>query len=177
MVQREKVLINLGNILIYIRNNILVFNYKEVKIMPLVPYDRFRPLDNMRKEFDRFFSYFPSTFDTEQSLGGIRVDVHETENEVVATCDIPGLEKKEDVNIDIDNNVLTISGSINRTNEIKEESMYRKERYVGRFHRSISLPSPVSDEGIKATYKNGILKVKMPKLAKENKKKIDVEFH
>jgi HSP20 family protein len=52
-----------------------------------------------------------------------------------------------------------------------------KERYVGRFHSSVSLPSPVSDEGVKATYKNGILEVKMPKLATDNKKKIDVEFH
>jgi HSP20 family protein len=145
--------------------------------MPLVPYDRFRQLDNMRREFDRFFSDFPSIFGTEHNLGGIRVDVHETENEVVATCDIPGLEKKEDVDIDIENNMLSISGSINRTNETKEENMYRKERFAGRFHRSVSLPSPVSHEGVKASYKNGVLEVRMPKLMKDDKKKIDVEFH
>ncbi|MCF6095357.1 Hsp20/alpha crystallin family protein [Microaerobacter geothermalis] len=145
--------------------------------MALVPYDPFSQFANMRKEFDRFFSNFPSVFGTEQNLGGIRVDIYETESEVVATCDIPGLEKKEDVNIDIENNTLSISGSINRTNETKEENMYRKERYVGRFHRSISLPSPVSPEGVKASYKNGVLEVKMPKLMKDNRKRIDVEFH
>lgn len=145
--------------------------------MALVPYEPFRQLSNMRREFDRLFSDFPFAFENEHNLGGIRVDVHETENEVIATCDVPGLEKKEDVNIDIENNMLRISGSINRTNEIKEENMHRKERYVGSFHRSISLPSPVSDEGVNATYKNGVLQVRMPKLTQNNKRKIDVQFH
>lgn len=145
--------------------------------MALVPYDPFRQLSNMRKEFDRVFSDFPIAFDHEQGLGNIRMDVHETENEVVATCDIPGLEKKEDVNIDIENNRLSISGSINRSNEIKEENMYRKERYTGRFQRMITLPSTVSHDGVKATYRNGVLEVRMPKLEKDTKKKIDVDFH
>lgn len=144
--------------------------------MSLVPYDPFRQLSNMRREFDRFFSELPISFDNEHGIGGIRVDVHETENEVVATCDLPGLEKKEDVDIDIQNNRLSISGSIKRTNEIKEENMLKKERYTGRFQRMITLPSPVSHDGVKATYKNGILEITMPKVAKDVKKKIDVSF-
>jgi HSP20 family protein len=56
-----------------------------------------------------------------QDLGFPRLDVYETENEVVASCEVPGLDKREDVNIDIDNNVLTVSGTINRTHEAKEE--------------------------------------------------------
>ncbi|MCM3603166.1 Hsp20/alpha crystallin family protein [Robertmurraya korlensis] len=144
--------------------------------MSLVPYDPFRQLSNMRREFDRFFSELPISFDNEHGIGGIRVDVHETENEVVATCDLPGLEKKEDVDIDIQNNRLSISGSIKRTNEIKEENMLKKERYTGRFQRLITLPSPVSHDGVKATYKNGILEITMPKVAKDVKKKIDVSF-
>jgi len=144
--------------------------------MSLVPYDPFRQLSNMRREFDRFFSELPISFDNEHGIGGIRVDVHETENEIVATCDLPGLEKKEDVDIDIQNNRLSISGSIKRTNEIKEENMLKKERYTGRFQRMITLPSPVSHDGVKATYKNGILEITMPKVAKDVKKKIDVSF-
>ncbi|AST90096.1 heat-shock protein Hsp20 [Sutcliffiella cohnii] len=144
--------------------------------MSLVPYDPFRQLSNIRREFDRFFSELPISFDNEHGIGGIRVDVHETENEVVATCDLPGLEKKEDVDIDIQNNRLSISGSIKRTNEIKEENMLKKERYTGRFQRMITLPSPVSHDGVKATYKNGILEITMPKVAKDVKKKIDVSF-
>ncbi|MCM3571396.1 Hsp20/alpha crystallin family protein [Neobacillus mesonae] len=145
--------------------------------MTLVPNEPFRQLANLRKDFDRVFSDFPFSFENERNMGGIRVDVHETDNEVVATCDIPGLEKKEDMNIDIENNMLMINGTIHRTNEAKEENMHRKERYVGSFHRSVPLPCPVSDEGVKATYKNGVLEVRMPKLTQSSKRKIDVDFH
>lgn len=146
--------------------------------MALTPYDPFRQLVNIRRDFDRIFSDLPFDFSGDKEhFGSIKVDVHESENEVVATCDIPGLEKKEDVNIDIENNVLSISGSINKTNETKEKNMYRKERYTGSFHRAITLPSLVSTEGVSATYKNVVLEVKMLKTTPNNKKKIDVEFH
>ncbi|WP_173915367.1 Hsp20/alpha crystallin family protein [Halobacillus sp. Marseille-Q1614] len=131
----------------------------------------------MRREFERIFSDFPMNFDNERNFGGIRVDVHETENEVIAACDIPGLEKKENVNIDLENNTLSISGSVNKTNETKEENMYRKECYTGSFHRAVSLPCPVSHEGVKATYKNGVLEVRMPKLTRDTKNRINVDFH
>jgi HSP20 family protein len=141
--------------------------------MALVPHEPFRHLSNIRKEFDRLLSDLPSAFES----SGIRVDVHETENEVVAICDIPGVEKKEDIDIDIiDNTVLSISGSINRANEVKEENMHRRERYFGRFQRSITLPNPVEHEGIKASYRNGVLEVKMPKIVKD-KKRIDIDFN
>ncbi|MBD0380126.1 Hsp20/alpha crystallin family protein [Paenibacillus sedimenti] len=146
--------------------------------MPLVPYEPFRHLENMRREFDRFFTTdlpaFRSSFG--HSFGNLSVDVHETDNEVVATCDIPGLKKKEDVNIDIENNVLSISGSINRANEVKEQNMYRQERFVGHFQRSIGLPATVASEGVKATYKNGVLEIRMPKTKPDVKKRIDVDF-
>ncbi|RHW36577.1 Hsp20/alpha crystallin family protein [Lysinibacillus yapensis] len=146
--------------------------------MALVPNDPFRQLSNMRRDFENFFSNLPAAFENEyRNLGGVRVDVHETENEVVATCDIPGLEKKEDINITIENNMLRVSGTINRTNEAKEENMHRKERFVGSFNRSVSLPTSVSEEGVKASYKNGVLEVRMPKLTVgNNTKKIDVDF-
>ncbi|MDH4617746.1 Hsp20/alpha crystallin family protein [Brevibacillus sp. AY1] len=147
--------------------------------MSLIPYKPFRHLENMRKELDHFFNDDFMTFRTSigQGLGTLNIDIHETENEVVATCDIPGLEKKEDVNIDVDHNMLTISGSINRVNEVKEEQMHRQERFVGRFQRSVALPSRVNTEGIKATYKNGVLEIRMPKIQADNKKKIDIQFH
>ena len=146
--------------------------------MASTPYDPFRQLVNMRRDFDRIFSELPFDFGGDKNhFGNIKVDVYETENEVVATCDIPGLEKSEDVNIDIENNVLTISGSMNKTNETKEKNMYSKERYTGSFQRVITLPSPVTIEGVSATYKNGVLEVKMPKTTPNKKKKIDVDFH
>ncbi|WP_418790297.1 Hsp20/alpha crystallin family protein [Phosphitispora sp. TUW77] len=146
--------------------------------MSLIPYHPFRQLENMRRELDRFFSDdLPSLKGLRQNFGAPCVDVYETENEVVATCDIPGLEKKQDVQIHIDNNVLSISGTVNRVNEIKDEHMHRQERFTGRFQRSIALPASVSSEDVKANYKNGVLEIHMLKLHQDNRRMIDIEFH
>ncbi|WP_019536640.1 Hsp20/alpha crystallin family protein [Paenibacillus ginsengihumi] len=147
--------------------------------MALVPYEPFRHLENMRRELDRFFSHDFSGLKggLAHVFGHLNVDVYETGHEVVATCDIPGLEKKEDVSIDVDRNVLTISGTVNRVNEVKEEHMHRQERFAGRFHRSVTLPHDVSPEGIKATYRNGVLEIRMPKQQGDTRKRIDVQFH
>ncbi len=147
--------------------------------MPLVPYEPLRHLDNMRRDLERFFtSGFPSAhaFGLGQGFDFPRIDVHETGNEIVAACDIPGLEKKEDVDIDIENNILTISGTVSKDKEINEDRMHRQERFVGRFQRSVTLPARVESEGIRAAYRNGVLEIRMPKLTADIKKKIDVEF-
>ena len=145
--------------------------------MDLQPYDSFRQIsDMMRREVERVFSEFPFGFGNMQGFGGFRLDVYETANEVVATCDIPGLEKKDDLVIDIDYNRLSISGSVNNMSDLEEGNTYKKERYVGRFQRVVSLPSPVSNEGVKATYKKGVLEVRMPKLVVDSKKQIDIDF-
>ncbi|RUS47472.1 Hsp20/alpha crystallin family protein [Cohnella sp. AR92] len=147
--------------------------------MALVPYEPFRRLDSFRREWDRFFSDEQSLtkHGTLLGLGHMTIDVHETDAEVVATCDIPGLEKKEDVDIEVENNLLTISGMVNRKQEVKEDRMHRQERFYGRFHRSISLPSNVTSEGIQASYRNGVLEVRMPKQKGDSRKRIDVQFH
>ncbi|MBP3039410.1 Hsp20/alpha crystallin family protein [Bacillaceae bacterium Marseille-Q3522] len=144
--------------------------------MSLIPYDPFRQLDNVKRDFDRFFSDFPF-FKEGREFGGVRVDVQETDREVIVSCDIPGLEKKEDVNIEVENNRLTVSGTIQRAQEVKDEELYRKERFTGRFHRTVPLPSAVSAEGVRASYKNGVLVVTMPKMEQKSRRKIDVEFH
>jgi HSP20 family protein len=139
-------------------------------IMTLIPYEPFRQLDNLRRELDRFFTIGSPTgwtaFDN-QNFGISSIDVYETDNEVVAICDIPGLKKKEDIKINVDNNVLSISGSVDMFNEIKGNQMYRQERFIGRFQRSVTLPSPVSADGIRVSYKNGVLEVHMPKIKKQ----------
>ncbi|GAB6159130.1 Hsp20/alpha crystallin family protein [Desulfotomaculum varum] len=147
--------------------------------MSLIPYEPFRHLENIRREFDRFFSHEIPALRNNIGLGfgNPRIDIYETDHEVVATCDLPGLEKKEDVNIYIDNNLLTVSGAINKVNEVKEEHMHRQERFFGRFQRSVSLPAYVDAAGVRATYKNGVLEIRMPKLQTDNRKRIDVEFH
>jgi len=148
--------------------------------MPLVPYEPFRPFDHLRRELDQFFTRdFPFVKDWSHGFGfgQLHVDVYETENEIVAECNLPGLEKKEDVHIDVDRQTLTISGTIQRSNEVKNDQMHRQERFLGRFHRAIGLPHPVSPDNVKASYKNGVLEVRMQKQQGEDKRRIDVQFH
>ena len=148
--------------------------------MSLLPDDPFKQLANIKKDFDRMFAAFPfdmNFFDNMLgNFGNMKVDVHETDTEVIATCDIPGLEKKEDIQITVAHNLLSISGFMNKATEVNSENTFRQERYAGSFHRAISLPSPVSQNGVKATYRNGVLEVRMPKATQVIEHKIDVEF-
>lgn len=145
--------------------------------MSLIPYEPFRHLENMQRELSRFFTNDFMSERLGQNFGVPSIDVFKTENEIVASCDIPGLEKKEDINIEIDNNVLTISGTVKRINEVKEEHIHRQERFQGHFQRSITLPAPVSTENVTAAYKNGVLEIHMPKLKDVPEKRIDVQFN
>lgn len=142
--------------------------------MSLLQYDPFRQLEQWRKDLNQYFNGFgfPSEFGRMP-----RVDVHETDTEVVAACDIPGLAKKDDVQIHIEDNMLTIQGAITRDETIREDRFSRQERFVGRFQRSIQLPVRVKADGATATYKNGVLEIRMPKAGQETQKRIDVQFH
>ena len=148
--------------------------------MSLLPDDPFKQLANIRKDFERMFAAFPFDMNFFDNIignfGNMKVDVHETDTEVVATCDIPGLEKKEDIQINVAHNMLSISGFMNKATEVNGENTFRQERYAGSFHRAISLPSPVSQNGVKATYRNGVLEVRMPKTTQVIEHKINVEF-
>ncbi|MED1442033.1 Hsp20/alpha crystallin family protein [Aeribacillus composti] len=146
--------------------------------MALIPYDPFSEINQFRRNMNRVFSEsFPHFFENFETMNTPRLDIRETANEVIVTCDLPGLEKKEDVDIHLDRNVLTISGTIQRSKEVKEEEMHRRERFVGRFHRAVALPANVKEEEVSATYKNGVLEIRIPKQTENNKKKIDIQFH
>lgn len=146
--------------------------------MSLVPYDSFRNLDNWRRDLDRFFNEgLPSLFGFQREFGGPRVDVYQTDTEVICQCEIPGLEKKDDVEIQVEPRQLIIQGTINRFNEGKENQFHRRERFTGQFYRVISLPAEVQEEGTTATYRNGILEIRMPKSKQPMRRRIDVQFH
>ncbi|WP_240371157.1 Hsp20/alpha crystallin family protein [Anoxybacteroides rupiense] len=145
--------------------------------MPLVPYDPFRHLETMRRDFNRLFARdFSSLFPDSEAMMP-RVDMHETDKEYMISCDLPGLERKEDVHINVHQQTLHISGTIQRDESVKEEQMHRRERFFGRFHRSIPLPSDADAEQIRATYKNGVLNIHVPKTNNPQRKSIDIQFH
>jgi HSP20 family protein len=133
--------------------------------------------DEMNRLFDSFFSGMP-----ERRRGLLEgewapsVDVAETDEEIVVTAELPGI-KQEEVDISIADNVLTLKGEKKEEKEVKEKNYHRIERSYGSFQRSISLPTGVDAGKAKATYKDGILCVTVPKVeeAKPKQIKIDVE--
>lgn len=139
--------------------------------------EHFRHLDTLKNGLDRLFSEAQGGFGFLNEFSTARTDVYETEDEVVAHCEIPGLDKQEDVSIHVEDDVLTLQGIVLRNSDISEEHMHRKERFSGRFQRHIPLPARVSVEGTKASYRSGILEVRMPKLKRDSAKRVDVEFH
>ncbi len=109
-------------------------------------------------------------------MGGRRpfIDLVETDKEVVATAEMPGLEKG-DININLTEDKLEISAETKREEEKKEKGYIYKERRTGSYHRAISLPSSVDPDNAKATYNNGILEIKMPKTEVKKKTPLKVE--
>lgn len=155
--------------------------------------DPFEEMRHMQRDMNRIFGNF---FDNEpaarlesheQPRGQLAVaprrtsfwpsvDIKENDNAITVNAELPGM-KKEDINISVENGVLTISGE--RSQEKKEESekYHRVERSYGSFRRSFALPENVKEADIKASYSDGVLKVDVPKspVTKPESKKITVE--
>ncbi|KEO80947.1 Hsp20/alpha crystallin family protein [Tumebacillus flagellatus] len=94
-----------------------------------------------------------------------RIDMYETQQEVVAVVEAPGLEKAADVKLSINPDSLTLSGSLaGRFASIKEERFYLNERFRGSFERTVSLPARVRPQGARASYKNGLLEIRILKV-------------
>lgn len=103
------------------------------------------------------------------------VDIAETDNEVTVSADLPGLEEK-DIQVSLENDVLTLKGERKHEHEEKKKNYHRIERSHGSFQRSIALPEGIDRENVKATFKNGVLNVKIGKLpgARSSRRRIPV---
>lgn len=102
------------------------------------------------------------------------VDIYDKGNEVVIHAELPGM-KKEDIDIRVENNILTIRGKKERKEEVKEEGYYRSERAYGTFSRSFSLPNTVDVKKIGAEYKDGVLSLTLPKAEEAKPRQIEVK--
>ena len=102
------------------------------------------------------------------------VDVYEDEHKIVLKLEVPGL-KQEDFNIQLENNTLTVRGERKFEKEEKEENFHRIERRYGSFFRSFSVPTTVNQEGVKASYDAGVLRIELEKRAEAKPKQIKVE--
>ena len=95
--------------------------------------------------------------------GSLVLDVYQTPKEIVVSSTIAGV-KPEDLNISFKNDTLTIQGSRKRNEEVKDSDYYYRECYFGEFSRSVVMPEKIDSELINASFKNGILTVRLPKL-------------
>lgn len=103
------------------------------------------------------------------------VDVYEEKDEVVIKAEIPGLSK-EDISVQVTDSTLTIKGEKKREEEINEQDYYSCERLFGAFTRAVDLPCEVKADQVKASFKNGVLEVRMPKTEEAKKKAITVKI-
>lgn len=124
-------------------------------------------------EFDRMFQGFGRG--TARSEEGFlpALDVRETDDSYVVEADIPGM-KKEDVKIEIAENVLSITGERTNKSEEKLKDYHRVERSFGSFRRTVSIPGGFSHNDVKATFEDGVLKVTLPKPEEAKPRKIEV---
>ncbi len=91
-----------------------------------------------------------------------KVDIYDKNDQIVLIAELPGVDK-EHIEIDVKDRVLTLKGERFLDNEVKEDNYFRRERSFGKFERQFILPLSVKTEDIKAAYKDGLLKVKIPK--------------
>jgi len=146
---------------------------------------RFRPfsqdlstdLTDIHAQVNRLFDGFlaqPSGSGKIERVWAPTADVYETMNQFVVSTELPGLSEK-DIHLSLTDDVLTIKGERQWTGNAEEANHHRRERWFGKFERAFSLPAPVDAGQVKATYRDGVLTVNLPK-AKENKpKEIKIE--
>jgi len=142
----------------------------------LTPWRPFGELGSLRREMDRlwdsFFGERPLARAWEREWAP-SLDVSETKDNFVVKAEVPGIDAK-DIDISLTGDVLTIKGEKKQEKEEKEEDYHLVERSYGAFSRSIRLPAEVESTKIKASYKNGILRVTLPKSEKVKAKEVRI---
>ncbi len=109
------------------------------------------------------------------SLWAPAVDIVDEKDQIKVKADLPGL-KKEDVEVHVENDVLTIKGEKKEEKETKEKDYIRSERYYGAFHRAFTLPASVDAAKVNAAYKEGVLEITLPKKEGAKPKQTKVEI-
>ena len=145
--------------------------------MAVVRFEPFRELAALQNEMGRWMSQMSGTGAGNGGTGSSTwlpaVDVWETESELVLSFDLPGIDE-EKISVELDENVLTVTGERERTQEQSGDRYYRYERRFGTFSRSVTLPAGVKEDDVKADYANGVLEIHVPKPEEPKPKRIQV---
>ena len=145
--------------------------------MALIRWEPARELETIQTEMNRLFNTF---FEAPQSANGRStrrwipaMDLVETDEDFVLRADLPGLNE-QDVNIELEDNVLTLSGQRKAEHEERGEGYYRVERASGAFSRSLTLPDGVEPDRVQASFDRGVLEVRIPKPERRKPRKVTI---
>ena len=143
--------------------------------MKLVRWDPFQEFVAMSNRLNRTVND-PYTPRTEDSFGAWAppVDIFERQDHLVIRAEVPGVQM-EDMDVRIENGVLTLHGERKQDTDLKEENAHRLERVYGAFTRSFSLPTTVDAAKVSATYKDGVLEVTVPKAENAKPKQVEIK--
>jgi HSP20 family protein len=142
--------------------------------MALVRYEPTNLFDQFNNEINRFLNVAPRQRAANQDRNWMpAVDIREEDDRFVLSADIPGVERK-DVEVTMEDGVLTIKGERHAEAEEKREGFHRRERVHGTFMRQFTLPDTVNADNISATVKEGVLHIEIPKQAKPEPRRITV---
>jgi HSP20 family protein len=148
--------------------------------MAIARWDPFRDVATLQDRINRIFNEsFGRSRDLDEEVSlydwSPPVDIYETGDGIVLKVELPGVNK-DDVSVEVKDNVLTLKGERLLDPEIKDENYYRKERSFGKFNRSFSLQETIKPDLIKASFKNGVLTVEIPRPEEEKPKQITVDI-
>jgi HSP20 family protein len=159
---------------------------KESKeVAKVEPAHEMTPFEEMEKRFEDFFrrpfslfgpSWLPRMKFPETGVISPDVDIFEEGNDIVVKAEIPGM-KKENIEVNLTDDMITVSGEKKQEEKIEKKDYYRVERSYGSFTRSFKLPKDVQSDKAKATFKDGVLEIRVPKTAEaiSKEKKIPIE--
>lgn len=145
--------------------------------MSIVRYDPFRDLRTLQEEVNRLFSTNLTRGFGEEGIGrgawNPSVDIYENKDQIVLEAELPGMNR-EDFELSVENNVITLRGERQFEKKDDSDNYHRVERSYGSFTRSFTLPQTVSGEGATAEYRNGVLRVTLPKREETKARRIQI---
>ncbi|MBV9471079.1 MAG: Hsp20/alpha crystallin family protein [Abitibacteriaceae bacterium] len=143
--------------------------------MSIVRWNPLREMATLHEDMNRLFSRFDGGEVAGRQSWMLSMDVIEGKDEIKLKAALPGLDPK-DINVQVEDNVLTVSGQRNFEEKVEEGDYYWVEQQYGSFSRSVTLPKAADTTQIKASYQNGVLELVVPKRAESKPRKIELNL-
>ena len=141
----------------------------------LTRWDPFQEMLNLRRTVDRLFDNVTPEHEWAQpAMWGLAVDMVENKDDFIVKASVPGINP-DDLDISYSDDTLTIKGEIKEENQVKEDQYHLRERRFGSFIRSITLPNKIKGDAIQASYQNGVVTLRLPKVEEVKPKRIAIK--